>query len=142
MINNLLERYPQSALLLYYKGLYFERIDDLSSALKYYDRVISRSSKVEDVHLHMAQIYYKQGNIKEAILSYKRLLSITPENRNVYKKIISLSEEENQLNKLCNEWLNVYSSNTENKLLKEYLIFALHKADRIVDAEKIIKKSE
>ncbi len=142
MINNLLERFPQSALLLYYKGLFFERRDNLISALEYFERVISRSSKVEDAHLHMANIYYRQGKIEKAIHSYKRFLSIVPSERSIYKKIITLSEEANQLDKLCNEWLNVYSANPENKLLKESLIFALHKANRIEEVTEIINKSE
>ena len=90
----------------------------------------------------MANIYYKQGNKAQAILSYKRVLSLNSKNKDIYKKLIEIYREENQLNKLCDEWLNIYSSQHDNKLLEEFLIVALHKANRIDEAKEIIKNSE
>ncbi len=141
MINRLLKHYTQSALLLYYKALYYERTNNYKLALKYYERVISRSSKVEKAHIRMAEIYYKQGNIKQTILAYKRALSLS-NNREIYKRLTELYREDNRLNTLCNEWLNIYAAQPDNKLLEEYLIIALHKAGRIEEAKEIINKSE
>ncbi len=141
MINQLLKRYTQSALLLYYKALYYERTNNYKLALKYYEYVISRSSKVEKAHIRMAEIYYKQGNIKQTILAYKRALSLS-NNRGIYKRLTELYREDNRLNTLCNEWLNIYAAQPDNKLLEEYLIIALHKAGRIEEAKEIINKSE
>lgn len=142
MIDNLLEKYSQSALLIYYKALYYERIGELSSALKYYKRVIEKSSKVEDAHYHMAKIFYKLGEKEKAILSYKRVLSISPENREIYKTLIEIYREANLLNKLCDEWLNIYSAQPNNKMLEEFLIIALHKAGRINEAKEILRNRE
>ena len=142
MVNKLLSRYSQSPLLLYYKALYFERANDDKTALKYFERVILRSSKVEDAHIHMAQIYYKQGKKSQAILSYKRVLSLNPKNREVYKKLIDIYREDNRLDELCDEWLSIYASQPDNKILEEFLITALHKAGRMDEATQIINKSE
>ncbi|MBU0476275.1 MAG: tetratricopeptide repeat protein [Bacteroidetes bacterium] len=142
MINRVRSRYPQSSLVLYYIGLYYERIGDYNSSLKYYEQVISRSSKVEDAHTHMAEIFYKKGEKAKAILSYKRALSINQENKEIYKKLIELHREDNILDKLCDEWLNVYSAQPHNKLLKEFLIVALHKANRIAEAKEILNNRE
>ena len=51
-------------------------------------------------------------------------------------------QKDNNLNILCNEWSNKFSANHEDKLLKEFLILALHKADRVEEAKAIINMSE
>ena len=38
--------------------------------------------------------------------------------------------------------LNIFAAQPDNKLLEEFLIIALHKANRIEEAKEIINKSE
>ncbi len=142
MIDGLLQHYPQSSLLLFYKAQYYERIDNSKMALQFYERVIFRSTRVEDAYVNMAQIYYRDGKINQAILSYKRVLSLNPKNREMYKKLIKLYREDNRLDELCDDWQSIYESQPNNKILEEFLITALHKAGRMEEATEIINKSE
>ena len=142
MINGLLEQYPLSALLLFYKAQYYERVNNNKLALQFYERVIARSTRVEEAYVNMAQIYYKQGEKSKAIVSYKRVLSLKPQNRETYKKLIKLYREDDRLDELCDEWLSIYASQPDNKILEEFLITALHKSGRIEEATEIINKSE
>ena len=142
VVDNLMEQYPLSALLIFYKAQYYERNNNNKLALQYYERVIARSTRVEEAYINMAQIYYKQDKKNQAILSYKRVLSLNPENREIYKILIKLYREDGRLDELCNEWLSVYKSQPDNEILEEFLITALHKAGRKVEATKIINKSE
>jgi hypothetical protein len=70
------------------------------------------------------------------------VLSLNSKNRDIYKRLIEIYREENKLDMLCDEWLNIYFSQPENKMLEEHLIVALHKSNRNEEAKEIIKNSE
>ena len=101
------------------------------------------TSNFDTIYIDMFVAYNKPvSDSKEAILSYKRVLSLNPENRGMYKKLIKLYREDNRLDELCDEWQSIYVSQPDNIILEEFLITALHKAGRKVEATKIINKSE
>ena len=142
LLNPILNKFSQSAILLYYQGEVYFKSNKLKNSEKYYTRALNTNSKFEEAHFRLAEIYLKQNKNKKAKLSYKRVLGINPKSSKAYKQLIYLYREEGKLSSLCDEWLNIFSTQPENKLLEEYLIIALHKAGRIEEAKEIINKSE
>ena len=141
-IDNLIEEYPTSSILFYYKGMFYESIDDYKTAEKFYLRTLSDSPRNIEVHKRIAQLYRKMNQPNKAIQSYKRVLALDNKDRDAYKGLIQLYRKEGRLNELCDEWLKFHFTQPGNKILKEYLIEALHKADRKADAEKIINEDK
>ena len=82
----------------------------------------------------------KLNDFPQAILSYERALTVEPNYEIAYKKIIQTSEQQGSLNALCDRWLQRYSNSNNNNLLREYLILALHKADRKEDAARVVNE--
>ncbi len=141
-INKLIEQYPMSSILYYYKGMFYESKNDYKTAEKFYLRTLSTSPRNIEVHERIGQLYRKMNNNEKAIQSYKRILSLDNKNRVAYKALIQLYRKEGRLSELCDEWLKFHFTQPDNKILTEYLIEALHKSDRKADAEKIINEDK
>ena len=138
-INKIIKRYPQSPILLYYKGDYFKYKKSYDKALQIFERVVSLGPKIEEAHRSIANIYEAKGDYRRAILSYKRLQSLTADSDESYSALIRLYQKDKNLDQLCDEWLSIYSADLNNNILKEFLIEVLHKAGRIEEAKKIIQ---
>ncbi len=138
----IVDKYPQSAILLYYQGEIAFKYDKLEEAAQYYYKALETNSKYEDAHFRLAEIYLKQKKINQAMLSLKRMLGVNQNSKKAYKQLIKVYQSNNRLDELCNEWLNIYKSQPDNEILEEFLITALHKAGRMEDATEIINKSE
>ncbi|MCF6271137.1 MAG: tetratricopeptide repeat protein [Melioribacteraceae bacterium] len=141
-INNLIDDYPTSSILYYYKGIFYESKNNFTEAEELYKRVLSVAVKDIETHKRLAVLYQKMGAMNKAILSYKRVLSLNDTDSETYKALIKLYREEENLSELCDEWMKLYFTQPDNEILKEYLIEALHKADRNEDVSKIINKSK
>jgi len=141
-INSLINKYPTSMILYYYKGIFYENKKDYQTAEKLYSRVLSVSTRNVRAHKRLGVLYEKMGKYKKAIKSFKRVLSLNNKDHTAYKSLIKLYRKTGNLNELCNEWLKIHFTQPGNKVLREFLIVALHKADRKQEAAKIIKESE
>lgn len=141
-INSLIEEYPTSSILFYYKGMFYESINDYKTAEIFYLRTLSSSPRNIEVHKRIGQLYKKMNESNKAIQSYKRVLSLDNKDREAYKTLIHLYRKEGRLSELCDEWLKFHFTQPNNKILAEFLIEALHKADRKADAEKIINEDK
>ncbi|NOX17909.1 MAG: tetratricopeptide repeat protein [Chlorobi bacterium] len=141
-INSLIEDYPTSSILYYYKGLFYEENNDYKTAEKYYLRVLTVSPRDIDTHKKLGGLYKMMNEPDKAIKSFKRVLSLDNKDREAYKTLIKLYRGEGRLSELCDEWLKFHFTQPENKILTEYLIEALHKADRKADAAKIINEGK
>ena len=141
-INSLIEDYPTSSILYYYKGLFYESNNNFKTAEKLYLRVLSVAPRDIDTHKRIGGLYKKMNEPNKAIQSYKRVLSLNDKDREAYKTLIKLYRGEGRLSELCDEWMRFFFTQPENEVLKEYLIEALHKADRKEDAAKIINEGK
>lgn len=137
-MNQLIIRYKQAPLLYYYRSLFYNKHGQKKKALLELEKVLTLSPKIEEAHLVSAEIHESMGNSSQAILCYKRILSLDANNDNAYNSLIRLYRNDNNLNQLCDEWLKIYPGQKENLVLKSYLIESLHKANRKEEASIII----
>ena len=75
MIQKALDQDPQNGAYLDSIGWAYYRLDKLDEAAKYLQQALEKTSKDPTVHDHMADVFFKQGKIKEAITSWERSLS-------------------------------------------------------------------
>lgn len=133
-----LMEYPSSALLYHYKGLLYFNNDDLDSALDNLVRAAELQAENEETHLYLGHINSAFDQFEQASLFYERVLSISKENRDAYQSLIRLSQKHDKLDDLCNRWLQRYKNERDNQILKEFLIEALHRANRFEEAKELI----
>lgn len=141
MVAKVLKENPKSAILLYFQAEIYFRRAQLKDAEKYYLMSLNTNPAFEELHLKLAEMYSRLGLNSKAILSYKRVLGLNPESHDAYSALIKLAKINGTLSSLCDEWLNMFRVQKDNKILKEFLIEALHKAERISDAQKIINQN-
>lgn len=80
----------------YKSALYFEKHNNLSSALEYYSKAVSSNPANSMAYLHLAQIYERAKDYKNAVKNYKGYLSLTTDKTNtklVQRKIQKLENE-------------------------------------------------
>ena len=141
-LNKLIDEFPMASILYYYKGKFYESKKDFKNAEKYYLRVLSVNPRDVDAQKSLGNLYEKMHKPEKAIRAFKRVLSLNNKDQLAYKKLIHLYRAQGKLNELCDEWLKVHFTQPSNEVLKDYLIEALHKANRIEDAAKIINESK
>lgn len=142
VVSQKLSENPHSSILLYFQAEIFFKRNELNDAEKYFLMALNTNSSFEEAHIKLGEIYMKQNKIEKAILSYKRVLGINPKSIISYNNLINLYKEANKLSQLCDEWIKRYSTQEENTVLREHLIEALHKANRMQDAKEILRNRE
>ncbi len=75
MIQKALDQDPQNGAYLDSIGWAYYRMDKLDEAAKYLQMALEKTSKDPTVHDHIADVFFKQGKLKEAIGSWERSLS-------------------------------------------------------------------
>lgn len=75
MIQKALDQDPQNGAYLDSIGWAYYRLDRLEEAAKYLQMAIEKTSKDPTVHDHVADVFFKQGKLKEAISSWERSLA-------------------------------------------------------------------
>lgn len=75
MIQKALQIDPQNGAYLDSIGWAYYRMDKLDDAAKYLKLAVEKTSKDPTVHDHLADVYFKQGKLKEAISTWERSLS-------------------------------------------------------------------
>ena len=138
ILDRALEEYPGSSRLLYFKGMSAFEATNYREAERLFEEAIRYGAKDVNIYLKLGVIYSQRGDHPNAILSYERALSIDNTEEEAYRKIISIAENQNSLDDIIDRWLLRYEANPENKVLKEFLITALHKADRFEEARRVI----
>jgi len=138
---NLLNEYSRSARFHYLVGTFYQKQHQLKKAIRQYIEAAQISPALLEVHLALAEIYQDQNNSEQAIRSYERVLSLDPKNEEAYSALIHLYRSQDRLDKLCDRWMARYRANSNNTVLREHLIEALHKAGRYDDAREVIAQS-
>ncbi len=75
MIQKALDQDPHNGAYLDSLGWAYYRLDKLEEAAKYLQLAVEKTSKDPTVHDHLGDVYFKQGNLKEAIASWERSLT-------------------------------------------------------------------
>ncbi len=140
IIDQGLQEFPGSSRLLYFKGISAFETANYHEAQDLFEEAIRYGAKDADIYIKLGDIHSLEKKHDQAILSYERSLSINNKNEEAYSKIISEAERDNSINEVIDRWLLRYETNSENKVLKEYLIAALHKADRFEEARRVIEE--
>jgi tetratricopeptide (TPR) repeat protein len=138
MFQKLESDYPGSGRLLYLIGSYYERERQSVKAKRYYQQAVRYSPKLREAHLSVAKLFEQDGEFKTAITSYERALALDPQKPEAYDALIRLNRKQGKLNTLCDRWMARYRADTDNAVLKNFLIEALHKAGRYDEAKKLI----
>jgi len=137
MLDDYLREYPTSIVLLLAEGEWYEREGSRKHALEMYTRLLSISPTVVQAITAMARLHEQNGDLESAILDYRRLQSIDAANTAAYDGLLRLHDRLGRLDELCDEWKRLYSVRSDDKILKERLIEALHKANRREEARNL-----
>jgi cytochrome c-type biogenesis protein CcmH/NrfG len=138
VLDDAIEEYPNSSRLYLFKAKVSYSLNEKASAQQALEQSIRLGAKNAEVHLLLGDVFQDLNNTTSAILSYERSLSLDKDYEPAYERLIAISQKSQKMDELCNRWLMRYQNNKGHTTLKEYLISALHKADRFEDAEKII----
>lgn len=138
VFQELMDYHPDSALLFYKKGLFLYRFRDYENATELLNEAIRLGASDPELYLNLAESYYKSRNYDMAIFSFEQVIALDYSDPRPYRKIIDISEGLGSLSELCDRWLSRYHHNKNNTVLRDFLIEALHKADRYEEAKLII----
>jgi len=134
------ELHQNSAILNHYTGvLYYQKSDDLTEAEQRLETAVRLSPDHEMSHLILGHVYARFGELEKAILSYERVLSLNDQNREAYRSVIRLSQMNGDLDSLCERWAQRYRQDSKNDLLRDFLIEALHRANRFDEAQLVLE---
>ena len=109
--------YPKNPLLLEYLGKTYERADEIDQALIIYKKLIKLDPQVKEGHLGMARIMIEKERLHDAILAYKRALTIDSEDKSIYENLIYLSRTTDTLDNLIGNWSLLEKRDPENTVL-------------------------
>jgi lipopolysaccharide biosynthesis regulator YciM len=121
-------------------GDYYQQQNQQKLSRSHYEKAIRYSPQLRKAHLALAQLFEQAGQNKDAITAYERVLSLDAQKPEAYDALIRLYRKTGKLDKLCDRWKARYRGNTDNETLKEFLIEALHKAERYEEARKLINE--
>ena len=111
------KEYPEETILKEYLGKIMEKNNRGADALSIYEELIRSNPKEISGHMGYARVKEKEGEYDEAILAYKRALTIESKNSELYHKLISLGKIRKKTKQLCEEWLIRVKREPENKVL-------------------------
>ncbi|TVQ71554.1 MAG: hypothetical protein EA363_05705 [Balneolaceae bacterium] len=131
---SLSEKWSGSALLSFQKGRLLAHHGQYEEAIEEIREAIQLGAGGQDVHMTYGNVWWKKGNYDQAALSFERVLTEDPEHAPAFRSLIRISEEFGRLDEIADRWLSRYRNNRNNQILREHLIEALHKADRIEEA--------
>ena len=140
MFDQIESEYPGSGRLQYLIGDYYREAQEYDIAKSYYQEAIKYTPRLREAHIGLARLFDEGGQNVSAIRSYERALSLNPEQPGPYDALIRLYRKQGELNSLCDRWKALYRANIDNKILKEFLIEALHKSERYDEAKQLIKE--
>jgi tetratricopeptide (TPR) repeat protein len=140
ILDQALKEYPRSSRLLYFKGVSMLESGNLAEAKTILEDAIRNGARDETIFIKIGDIYSTHEDPAKAILFYERSLSLNDRNNEAYRKIIAIAEQNNSLNDVCDRWMLRFETNSDNEILKNHLIAALHKADRFEEARRVIEE--
>lgn len=79
---------------LFYKGYIHHELKDYNEAIKIFTKLEQRHAKDEKITYRLALAHEKQGNNREAIENYKKVIEINPEKKDAYYGISEVLERD------------------------------------------------
>lgn len=140
IISTVRAAYPQSPKLDFFEGKIAIKAGNSSLAKELFEKAIRQGARDPELYFLLGEVYWDRKKYSKSILSYERALTTDASFEKAYQKIVQLSQKQGSLEELCDRWSKRYQNNRDNKVLREYLISALHKADRYDEAKKLIKE--
>jgi len=134
-----LAEYPESALLIHHKGHLHYQNRRFEQALEHFENAAKIQNNNEETHLYLGHIYNEFDQFEKSVLSYERVLTINPANHQAYRALIRLHQESGELEQLGSRWLQRYQHQKQNEILRDFLIDALHRADRFEEARALLE---
>lgn len=141
LLDELLAEYPASARLQYLVGRHLQQHGDTIEARRRLQEAARLTPTLLEAHLALGDLHAAEGNVREAILAYERVLSLDDEHAEAYRALIRLHREAGRLDALIRRWQARHRTSAENPVLREHLIEALHKAGRAEEARKLIEQA-
>lgn len=142
VLENLEERYPESARLLFLLGRYYRNTGDTKHAFALLQKSARLNPDLAEVHLSLGEYHKARGDNVKAVQSYERALSANPRSSGPYERLIELYRVIGELDRLCDRWKARYRTRSDNEVLKTHLIEALHKAGRLDEARKVVETGQ
>ncbi len=115
---------------------YFSGAGDRDQALSLYKSAADLSPNEYTLHISIAEIKEEKEEIDRAVLWYERALGAEATSE-VYRSLIRVHRQNGTLDHLVDRWLIRYQARSVDPEFREYLIDALHRAGRRVEAREI-----
>ncbi len=132
--------FPKNTTIIEFLGKNFERTKNRDKAFASYKELIRLDAEEIEGHLGMARILESEGKTNEAVLAYKRALTIDTENNEIYAKLIELNKKSGELEKLISDWLLLEKREPENVALLKNLATVLKMGNRNNEFLRVEKK--
>jgi superkiller protein 3 len=132
--------YPKNKYLLEYLGKCYEKEKKNEPALSTYKELIRIEPKEKEGHLGMARIMVSKGQLNNAILAYKRALTIDTKDKEIYKNLIYLSRATEKLNELQDDWKFLEKREPRNTILLTYIAKVLKIKNETVELRRVKNK--
>ncbi|MEM6646065.1 MAG: tetratricopeptide repeat protein [Bacteroidota bacterium] len=136
------QQYPGSGKLLYLLGTFYEAHDRAVEAQQQYESAVRFVARLRPAHLALGQLHERNSDPRQAILAYERALALDDQAPEAYRALIRLYRSQGSLDSLIRRWQAHYRSRTDNTVLQQHLIEALHKAERFEEARALIRSEQ
>lgn len=136
-LSELVERYQGSTVLYTMVAEFKLKGGDAIEAQRLLEEAVYYAPRYLPAQSALADLYEANGDTRQAMLAYERVLGLDDRDRAIYSKLIKLSRDTGELNALCDRWLAHYRTADENPVLRDALIEALHRAQRIQEADRL-----
>lgn len=139
VLNMALSAYPESALLLHHKGVLYYDNGQPEMAKKNLIKAVELVTDQHETHFMLGLIYRELDQFDNAVLSFERVLTLDPENRQAYRSLIQIHQKNGKIDQLSNRWMQRYQHQKKNQVLREFVVEALHRADRFEEARSVMR---
>ncbi|GAB5518009.1 MAG: hypothetical protein RhofKO_02600 [Rhodothermales bacterium] len=136
------QQYPGSGKLLYLLGTFYEAHSRPADAQQQYEAAVRFAARLRPAHVALGKLHDQNGEARQAILAYERALALDDQSPDAYRALIRLYRSQGSLDSLIRRWQAHYRSRTENTVLQQHLIEALHKAERYEEARALIRSEQ
>ena len=134
--------YSQNPLLLEYLGKIYEEENKIDNALSVYKELIKFHPQEKEGHIGMGRILTLKGDLRSAILAYKRALTIDSQDEIIYENLIYLSRATETTNELINSWSLLEKREPENNILLSNFAKILRIENKTDELKRVEKKLE
>lgn len=138
ILEKLLKENSESPIFYYKMASFRYQHGESDDAMQLLVNALGLNPGYYDAHYLRGEILEENNELEQAELSYQRALSIQPDSKESYRSLIRINRKMDTMDALANRWKIRYRAESENELLREFLIEALQRADRFDEAQEVI----